>query len=217
MKNNVHILEDLDNYFAKKSETERWIIILGIAAIVGYLLYLYLYPYAESRYNASLREKTTLEKKIKGDTLYLRSITVNGDRNYYINKYNEEIQKLKAKILDYRQRIAMLNKSFKKLSEVLFNQQNWSKFLDSISKRAQQNGVKLLRLDNQYVHDKNSFGHVLEVGIRCEGKFQSILSFLNDLEQNKLVTDVTASDIRVSPDQKDILADINISVWGVNR
>lgn len=210
-------MEELDNYFENKSETERWMIIIGIAALIGYVLYLYLFPYAESRYKGSLAEKSRLEKRIKSDTLYLQSITVNGNRNYYINKYNGDIRRLKAKIQDYQQRIAMLNKSFKKLSEVLFNQQNWSKFLDSISNRAEQNDVKLLRLDNRYIHDKNSFGHVLEVGIRCKGKFQNILSFLNDLEQNKLVTDVTASDIKVSPDQDSILADVNISVWGVNR
>jgi hypothetical protein len=77
--------------------------------------------------------------------------------------------------------------------------------------------VKILDLTNRYIKDKKSFGHVLEMGIRCEGKFQSIMSFINDLEQNKLVTDVYNADLRLDPETHDIIADLKVSVWGVNR
>jgi hypothetical protein len=55
------------------------------------------------------------------------------------------------------------------------------------------------------------------MGIRCQGKFQSIMAFINDLEQNKLVTDVYSSDLSVDPKTKKVVADLNVSVWGVNR
>jgi predicted AAA+ superfamily ATPase len=210
-------LESLDNYFANKSDSEKWLIILLLAAVVGYILYLYLYPYAESRYKNSLLAKSKLEKKIAEEKSYLRSITVNGDRNYYIKKYDREIAQKRETIKDYEQKIALLNRSFAKLSEVLFNRKNWSIFLDSITGRAHANDVELVELTNHYVTDKKSFGHVLEMGIRCRGKFQNIMAFMNDLEQNKLVTDVYRSDIYLDQNSSMIVADLNVSVWGVNR
>ena len=210
-------LESLDNYFANKSESEKWLIILLLAGAVGYILYLYLFPYAESRYKSSLLTKTKLEKKIAEEQRYLRSITVNGDRNYYIKKYDREIAQKRKTIQSYEQKISLLNRSFEKLSEVLFNRKNWSIFLDSITARAHANDVELLELTNHYVTDKKSFGHVLEMGIRCQGKFQSIMAFMNDLEQNKLVTDIYRSDIHLDQNNSMIVADLNVSVWGVNR
>jgi len=209
-------LEGLDNYFANKSSSEKWLIILLLAAMVGYILYLYLYPYAESRYQSSLMTQKKLAKKIASEKSYLRSITVNGDRNFYIKKYDGDIAHKKKVIGDYEKKIALLNKSFEKLSEVLFNRKNWSIFLDSITARAHANDVEILELTNRYVHDKKRFGHVLEIGIRCEGKFQSIMAFMNDLEQNKLVTDIYHSDIYMDPKKNRVVADLNVSVWGVN-
>lgn len=217
MKNTDTTLEQLDNYFAQKSNTEKWLIILVISAMVGYVLYLYLFPYAESKYQSSLTTQKKLKKKIREEEIYLKSITVNGDRNYYIKKYDRDILKRKKLVKVYHQKIALLNKSFQRLSEVLFNQKNWSKFLDSITARAERNDVQILEIRNRYVKGKKNFGHVLEMEIVCKGEFQGILAFVNDLEQNKLVTDIYKSDIRVSPDSQQIIADLNVSVWGVNR
>jgi len=210
-------LEELDRYFSQKSESEKWMIILLIAAIVGYILYIYLYPYAESKYKSALRTQKKLEKKIAEEKHYLNSITVNGDRNFYIKKYDKEIAQKRRTISDYNEKIALLDRSFEKLSEVLFNRKNWAIFLDSITQRAHANDVELLELTNHYVQGKENFGHVLEMGVRCRGKFQSIMAFVNDLEQNKLVTDVYHSDY--APDQSGnmIEAELNVSVWGVNR
>ncbi len=210
-------LESLDNYFSNKSESEKWLIILLLAGVVGYILYLYLFPYAESRYKNSRMTQQRLEKRIAEEERYLRSITVNGDRNFYIKKYDRDIARKKQEIRSYEQKIARLNQSFSKLSEVLFNRKNWATFLNSITARARANDVELLELTNHYVHDKRSFGHVLEMGIRCEGAFQNIMAFINDLEQNKLVTDVYSSDLFVDPETKKVVADLNVSVWGVNR
>jgi len=210
-------LEELDRYFSQKSESEKWLIILLIAAVIGYILYLYLFPYAESKYQASLRTQKKLEKKIAEEKRYLRSITVNGDRNFYIKKFDREIAQKKKQIADYEEKIALLNRSFEKLSEVLFNRKNWAIFLDSITRRAHANDVELVELTNHYVKGKENFGHVLEMGIRCRGRFQSIMAFVNDLEQNKLVTDVYHSDIYPEENGTMISADLNVSVWGVNR
>ncbi len=210
-------LENLDSYFANKSSSEKWLIILLVAGVVGYILYLYLFPYAEDRYKTSMLTQKRLHQKIAEEKTYLRSITVNGDRNFYIKKFDREIAQKKKAIKNYEKRIALLDQSFQKLSEVLFNRHNWAIFLDSITARAHANDVDILELQNHYVNDKKSFGHVLEMDIKCRGKFQSIMAFINDLEQNKLVTDVYKTDIRLDPETDTIVADLKVSVWGVNR
>ncbi len=216
MKNLEDNLEALDNYFSGKSEAEKWLSILVVAGLIGYLFYLYLFPYAHSRYQHSLMEQKTLRKKIAEDNKYLGGITVNGDRNYYPKKYTREIRIAQNSIKEYNKKISLLDQSFKKLSEVLFNRANWAKFLNSITKKAHENVVKIINLENHYVNDKKSFGHVLEVSIECKGKFQNIMGFLNDLEQNKLVTDVYSTNIRMLPNGA-LISDLNISVWGVNK
>lgn len=217
MKNQETSMERMDHYFSGKSEGEKWIIILLLAGVVGYILYLYLFPYAESKYKASFSEKTRLEKKIREERLYLQSITVNGDRNFYVKKYDRDIAKKKAQIDNYNQRIALLNQSFQRLAAVLFNQENWSRFLNSITERAHKNDVTIRAIQSNYVRKGGDFGHVLEMGIQCEGDFQGLLAFINDLEQNKLVTDVYHSEFRVAPDGTALVSDLNVSVWGVNR
>ena len=37
-------LEALDEYFAPKKESEKWMVILGVAGIIAYLAYTFLLP-----------------------------------------------------------------------------------------------------------------------------------------------------------------------------
>jgi len=46
-------LEELDSYFAPKKESEKWLVILGIAGMIAYLAYAYLLPYTEKMYQKS--------------------------------------------------------------------------------------------------------------------------------------------------------------------
>jgi tetratricopeptide (TPR) repeat protein len=211
-------LDQLDEYFSSKSDSEKWMIILTVAAIVGYLLYIYLFPYAESRYQDSMMTMKSLQKKIAEDKRYLNSISGGtGDPNYSVKMKDRQISLLKKSIKNYQKKIALLDKNFEKLSEVLFNRTNWARFLDSITKRAHYNNVKVIYLKNRYVKGKENFGHVLELGIHCSGHFQNIAAFMNDLEQNKLVTDIYKSRIYMDENSSEIMADLNVSVWGVNR
>jgi len=210
-------LEELDHYFENKKESEKWLMILLTAGVFGYLLYTYLFPYAKSKYETSQVEKEQIIKKIIEEKRYLQCITKNGDRNYYIKKYNMDIKNRKIWIREYNKKISTLNNSFQKLSEILFNRENWSIFLESLSDRANKNDVDLITLSSEYIDQNKSFGHVLEMGITCEGKYGNILKFMNDIEQSKLVTDVYRTNIFVNNERGVVRADINISVWGVNH
>ncbi|UFH58608.1 hypothetical protein [Sulfurovum mangrovi] len=210
-------LEALDEYFAPKKESEKWMVILGVAGIIAYLAYAFLLPATESMYKKSETAKKSIEKTLKNNNTYLDSITVNGDRDYYVKKYDRDIKQKNLEIVKISSNIKFINNSLDKLSDMLFNQRSWSRFLNSITDRAEVQNVEVEYITNKYVDNKGSFGYVLEIGVGCKGDYKSIVKFMNEIEQNKLVTDIYATQFSLDNNSSDIMADINISVWGINH
>ena len=211
-------LEALDLYFAPKKESEKWVVILGVAGIIGYLGYAYLLPYTENLYKKSERTKKSIQKNIADNNTYLNSITVGGDRNFYIKKFDNDIVVKNKTIVDTTDKIAFIDSNLQKLSGMLFNEKAWSKFLNSITNKAEIQNVDLQYITNKYIDEKaGSFGHVLEIGIGCKGEYKNIVKFMNELEQNVLVTDIFKTNFTSDNNSSQTVADIHISVWGINR
>ena len=210
-------LEALDAYFAPKKESEKWIVILGVAGVIAYLAYAYLLPYTEKMYNKSEKTKKNIQKKIISNNTYLNSITVSGDRNYYVKKFDNDIAKKKANIVKINNNIKFIDTNLEKLSDMLFNQKSWSKFLNSLTHRAEIQNVGLEYIKNKYVKNKGSFGHVLEISLGCKGEYKNIVKFINEIEQNVLVTDIYGTKFSADKTSADVVADIKISVWGINH
>jgi len=217
MKELADFLEKMDAYFEGKSSTERLALILLPALLVAYLAWSMLNPSAEAAHEKSIADKKHIQKKLREDKAYLKSITVNGDRDYHVKAYDKKIALAHKRAESYRQKITILDKNLFKLSDTLFNKKSLSLFLDSMTANAHERNVEILSIANPPIENNATFGHVLEVGLRCQGDFANLMAFMNDLEQNTLVTDIYQS--RVYTDQNNSLvhADINISVWGVNH
>ncbi len=210
-------LEELDNYFAPKKESEKWLIILGVAGIIAYLAYAYLLPYTEAKYKKSEIAKKNIQKSITDNNTYLNSITVNGDRDYYVKKYDMDIARKKQNIVTLDKKIKFIDSNIQKLSDMLFNQKSWSRFLNSITDKAEIQNVDISYISNDYIDNNGSFGHVLEIGVGCKGTYKNIVKFINELEQNTLVTDIYGTNMAVDSNGSQVVADINVSVWGINH
>jgi hypothetical protein len=210
-------LEALDEYFAPKKESEKWLVILGVAGVIAYVAYAFLLPYSEKMYKQSEATKKSIEKKLKDNNTYLASITVGGDRDYYIKKYDNDIKQKNKQIVHITNNIKFINSSLDKLSDMLFNQKSWSRFLNSLTDRAEVQNVEVEYIKNKYVNSKGSFGYVLEIEVGCKGEYQSIVKFMNEIEQNVLVTDIYGTKLSLDSESSDIIADIKISVWGINH
>jgi len=210
-------LEELDVYFAPKKESEKWLLILGVAGIIAYLGYSLLLPYTEELYNTSERSKKRIQKSINDNNTYLSSITKNGDREFFVKQFNHDIDIKKKKIVNINNRIQFIDSNLEKLSDMLFNQKSWSRFLNSITQKAEIQNVDLEYISNQYADNNGSFGHVLEIGIGALGSYKNIVKFMNELEQNVLVTDIFETKFELDENSSDLKADIQISVWGINH
>jgi hypothetical protein len=114
-------LEALDEYFAPKKESEKWLVILGVAGIIAYVAYAFLLPYSENMYKQSEASKKSIEKKLRDNNTYLASITVGGDRDYYIKKYDNDINQKNKQVIRITNNIKFINSSLDRLSDMLFN------------------------------------------------------------------------------------------------
>ncbi len=211
------ILYSLDNLFKDKSENEKWMIILMITIIIGYLSYSLFLPYAEDKYKKSLSTKKRLDKSILANKQYINSISVGGDRDYYIKKYDKDILNLERKIKKTNSDINFISAKLEELSPLLFNKESWSIFLNSITAQAKKQSVTIEYIENKYVDNNGSFGHVLEISVGCKGEYRNLVKFINRLEKNILVTDIYQTSIRLDENRTTTIADINISVWGINH
>jgi len=210
-------LEALDIYFAPKKESEKWFVIGGIAFLIAYLGYELLLPHTEDMYNTSERNKKSIQKNIADSNTYLRSITVAGDRDFYVKKFDQDIVNKKGEIINLNNKIKFIDNNLAKLSDMLFNQKSWSKFLNSITSKAEIQNVDLQYITNKYINNDGNFGHVLEIGVGCKGEYKNIVKFMNEIEQNVLVTDIFKTELVSDANSTDVIADIHISVWGINH
>lgn len=207
------LLEKLDNYFEEKKESEFYLIVLGIMAVVGLISYTYLIPITESQLKKDIKQQKKLEKKIREERHYLASVTVNNDQRYKIKKLQNEIQTLQANFSDLKEINEYSDYQIQTLSELLFNEKNWAKFLDSIALKAKKNNIDIFMISNNFINNKDSFGHVLEIGVDCEGSYKNMISFMNEIEESELVVDIY--NLQLDSD-KNINATFKVSVWGIN-
>jgi len=210
-------LEELDIYFSLKKESEKWMMIGGVAVIIGAIGYSLLLPYTEEMHKTSERKKKSIQKSIQENKTYLNSISPNGNREFYVVKYTREIKNKNKLITKYDNKIKFVDTNLEKLSDMLFNKRSWSKFLNSITRKAEVQNVELTYINNKYADNNGSFGHVLEIGVGCKGDYKNIIKFMNEIEQNVLVTDIYSTSLQLDSNSSKIIADINISVWGVNH
>ncbi len=113
-----------------------------ITLVIGYLSYSLFLPYAEDKYNKSIAKKRKLEQIIMKNKQYIASITVNGDRDFYIKKYDKDIKDLEDGIKMINLDINYISSKLEELSPLLFNKESWSRFLDSITKEARDQKSK---------------------------------------------------------------------------
>jgi len=217
MKIWIDTLNSLDEFFKEKSDNEKWMLIGMVFVVIGYISYSSFLPYAEEQYNQSLRKRETLQKGIASHKQYLRGITQNGDRDFYVKKYNKEISGIKKRINTTHDEITFIQSGLDELNELMFNKESWSKFLNSITRQAKEQEVKIDYIENEYVNNNGSFGHILQISVGCNGPYKNIIKFFNKLEKNVLVTDIYEIYMHLNPDKTKILAEVKISVWGINH
>jgi Tfp pilus assembly protein PilN len=209
----MSLFDKLDNYYHSRKPSEVWMMVALVSVLIGYLLYTLLEPISSNYRETQEDINQDLRTKIENAKSYIRSVTVNGDKNFYINDLNRKIVTKRMAINQLREKMSKLDGSLKEFKELLYTKDNWSKFLHDITLDAKKSGLKLYSISNHRYDQNDTFGKVLDVNIRTQGEYSRILEFMNSIEQTELVANISAVDLESTQTQP--IADINLSVWGI--
>ena len=209
------ILSKLDNYFDTKKQSEVSIIFFGSALVIVYIVYMLCFDPSQNFYDEKLDAHTRVSSELSKTRDYLTSVSSpEGDRNFKINEETKNLEVLKNRYANVLKFNGYFDAKLKELSFLLFNDQNWANFLDNIVLLAKQNNIKILELKSD-IKEPNlqKIEQILNIDLTFLGGFKDMLSYINSLEESKLVVDLHKMDVNST--QKDLGAKISISVWGM--
>lgn len=178
--------------------------IFGLIFAFSYLL---LWDVAESNFKTVKQKIINIQAQLDADNTYLR---LNPEAK--IIKLKKGIKATNAQMSIYKENNNYIKIKIKTISSLIYDEIAWGNYLHSISQKAKDNNIKILKLTNEYNLNKKAFGHILDITISTTANYQNTLKFINSLEQSSLVVDI--HDLNIKTKDK-LYTDLNISVWGI--
>ncbi len=204
----------LDAFFENKKTTESYLIMLLPVFVIGYIALEIVIPATTKMYTDSKQQYEKTVNSIQNLQATMDRLTVNGDKMYRVKVLEGEIDNLKESIASLNDGSDYIDSQMVKISDILFNKESWSEFIDSITQKAHDNDVKITSIDNRFIEGDGEFGHVLEIGIDCKADFNQMLNFLATIEQSQLLVDVYGMQLQAG---QTIGGAFKVSVWGFSQ
>jgi hypothetical protein len=214
MMNNFDVIFDkIDNYLKDKKSSETSILFFLLFVIVGFLSYSYIYPITDAKLKQTSRLAKDMDKKLLDETSYIRSISKDIDEAFVIKKVKQDIETSKLLLEKTTFTNAYVDNKLKELSYLLFNDENWAKFLNSITRLAQEYNIDIKLIENKINEPSiQKIEQILNLKVDFNGHFTNSVKFINALEESELVVDVYEL---TCLGQKNIECQVNIAVWGM--
>jgi len=211
--NGPSTFDKIDNYLKNKKSSELSLIFFMVFAAIGFVIYSSLFPVTEKILKHTKNSHKSIQSKLSQENAYLNSVTRNGDRNFVIKKMSQDVNNQKSLLESTKYANAYVDTKLKELSYLLFNDENWSKFLDSIAYIGQKYGIEVFLISNSFFEPNlQEIKQVLTVKIDFSGEFKNIMKFINELEESKLVVDINNIKLESSDT---ITGSLDIAVWGM--
>ncbi len=213
MSSSENLFEKIDKSLYEKKESELALIFLMIFVFIGFIAYSYLFPITDKKLKQTKRNLVSMNKKVQSEKNYLRSVTRNGDERFYIKKAENELKSAKELLEKTTNTNTYVDSKLKDLSYILFNNQNWAKFLDSITLLAAKNHVKIKIIENKINKPSlQKIEQILNLKVEFNGEFKNVMNFINQIEESRLVVDIYEMKLKGA---SGIDGFINIGVWGM--
>ena len=205
--NTEDYLQKIDNSFKEKTQKDIYMTYIMIFSIIFAFSYLLLWDTSEADFTSKRTQVVSLEGKITADQRYLQQ-----NPQTKIKQIEDQTKIAENKMLILKDNNQYIKVKIEEISALIYDEQTWGHYLHSISIHAKKNNIKILDFTNEYVDNREAFGHILDIGISTTGSYKNTINFINALEQSDLVVDLHNLDIQA---QKQIDAKLNISVWGI--
>lgn len=207
------LLDKIDLFFKDKKNNEIYLIFAMAFAVIGFIFYSYLYPVTEQILNQSMRSAKEVEKKLHDEQAYLVSVSRDGDSTFLIKKVKSDIENSKLFLEKTIYMNDYVDNKLKNLSYLLFNDENWAKFLNTISQLAQKYSVRIKVIENKINEPSiQKIEQILTLKVTFNGSFANTMKYMNAIEESELVVDIYELNCT---GQKDIEGQFNIAVWGM--
>ena len=207
------LLDKIDLYFQGKKSSETYLIFAIFFTLIGFMFYSYLFPVTERILNQTMRNSKEVEKKLLDEKAYLASVSRDGDSTFLIKKVTSDIEKSKLLLQKTTDTNAYVDNKLKELSYLLFNDENWAKFLHSITQLAQKYSVHINVIENKINEPSiQKIEQILTLKVDFSGSFANTMKFMNAIEESELVVDIYELNCT---GKKNIEGQFNIAVWGM--
>ena len=204
-------LTKIDNYFDEKKPSEVTMMLIVAFFLSVAIAYYAVIPYAQNYYDDSIRENDQITKDLNKVNSYLSTVSQGSDRNFMINKKQNELMQQQNKLADAQNMNQYFDNKLKELSYLIFNEQSWADFLDNLAFLANKNNVNIINTFKE--PNAQKIEQVLDINISVDGDYRDIISYINAIEESKLVVDVNNIDINSTNGK--LKGNMGIYIWGM--
>ena len=214
MANFDALLDKIDLYFENKKKSETYLIFSMIFSVIVFIGYSYLVPITDSMLMKSSRSAKEIEKKLYDEVVYRASVSQDNDTSLFVKKQKTEIENSKVLLERTTYTNSYVDSKLKELSYLLFNNENWANFLNSLTQLAQENSVHIASIENKMNEPTiQKIEQVLTLKVDFKGSFENTMKFINAIEERKLVVDIY--ELNCSVKDTMLAGRLNIAVWGM--
>lgn len=207
------LFDKIDKFFEGKKSSEISLIFLMFFVFIGFLSYSYVFPISDKTLKQTIRITKEMEKKLLDEKSYLNSVSRDGDESFFINKVKQDIEGSKVLLEKTMYTNAYIDGKLKELSYLLFNDENWAKFLNSVTSLAQKYSMNIKVIENKINEPSiQKIEQILNLKVEFNGSFTNTMKFVNAIEESELVVDIYEL---VFKGEKNVEGQINIAVWGM--
>ncbi|MBF6675223.1 hypothetical protein CSPB13538_07920, partial [Campylobacter sp. RM13538] len=137
--NKISYIDKIDNYFSLKTKNETSLIFMGIFSIVAFIFYILLFDPSIYEIEDAQKNYNITYKNLTDTNQYLQSVSQNNDDNFLVNQKIAALNNSKQNLQSIKDANKYFDDKLTQLSYLLFNEQNWAIFLNTISNLANEN------------------------------------------------------------------------------
>ena len=201
--------KQIDNFFNQKKPNEQKILYLLIGAVVAYLVYQFVYMRVDMLRKDAYSKVLNMRTEVNTKQTYLSTNT-----NANLVRLRKNVKNLEKEYDNSLYKISYVDNTLSELSYLLFNDENWAKFVDNISFLAKKYHLNITKISNKFYQPSfQKVSQVVTIEVDAKSSYKNMMKFLNKIEESKLVVDV--SDLNISQPSDELDGHFKISVWGM--
>ncbi len=207
--NKKDLFSQIDAFFLNKKPTEVSMFYFVAALVIGYIVYEFIYMQTDKQLTETQNRIVQVRQKLNTERNYLAQNTP-----AKLASLQKLVKQKKQAFDDTLYKISYVDNTLTELSYLLFDDENWAKFVDNISALAKKYHVDIREIGNKFYNPTfQKITHVVEINVVSRAKFTNLMKFINALEESPLVIDINEIEMR-KPDDK-LLGSFKIAVWGM--